>query len=173
MSDPFDLEALLRGLNDRMLEDCWARDQKLQEALKEALAAFQDDQRKGILAALDAVIDFLPIALAEPLRVLEERLDDARPCGNRKGRGHRKKRSQATFEAKVAAVVDGLVKHGVEPTIDAACRRVSAEFKDRLDWRRLRTLRNHLRKGNGRPEAIDAYRYWRDVYCHPERQRPW
>ena len=39
------------------------------------------------MAALDAVIDFLPIALAEPLRALEERLDDKRPCGNRKGRG--------------------------------------------------------------------------------------
>jgi len=149
-----------------VLEDCRAKAQLLRGALEAALAAFRDDQEMGIDAALDAVIDFLhmtvPVDLVEPLRVVAERLDDARPRGNQKGRGNRKSRTQATMEAQAAAQVDRLVNAKIEPTIAAACKRVVVERKDLFggDWKQLRTLRNHLRKRDGQHEALDCYDYW-------------
>jgi hypothetical protein len=162
-STPFDLEALRRRLAHVLVAD-----QKLREALQEATVAFQDDQENGMIAALHAVIEFLPHELTEPLRELEERLEDERQDRNQKEPGHIKNRDLAILEAMAAAAVDRLARPG-GISKEAACRCVSTVHPFEGDWKKLRNLRNHLRKGNGRPEAIEAYWYWRKVFIN---QRP-
>jgi hypothetical protein len=160
---PFDLEALRRRLVDVL-----AAYQKLLEALTEATIAFQDDQEKGMIAALHAVNDNLPHERTEPLRALEVHLEYERSDRNQREPAHSKNRDLAIFEAFAAAAVDKLAMSG-GTSIEAACRRVSAAFTLEGDWKKLRNLRNHLRKGNGRREAVQAYWDCRDVFIN---QRP-
>ena len=104
--------------------------------------AFSRNPEDGTELVLKALIDFMPIG---PAAQLEAHVDDKRLIRNG-GRGNRQRRS-ALPEARDAARVDGLLEAGMEPNVEAACKRVAAVFKDRWqgDWKRLKNKRNHCK----------------------------
>lgn len=153
MSEPFPID-------EALLPDY----QKLRDALAEANTSFRDDEAKGIVAALDAVIGFVPAELAEPLQVLRERLEDEQ----QRERGNLKNLNLAVREAIMAAAVDWL-RETNDISIVEACKRVAARSPFGEDWNGLKNLRNRLRKKQAREEATAAYWHWLNLF---KQKRP-
>jgi len=145
-----DLKAGLANVSRGLLR---ARVDTFLQSLDRAADMNKSDPAAGAMAGLNAVMTLVRNERLEaPFRFLVDVLDK----DQRKGRT--KPLDLALSHARLAATVDAIMKSD-RASLDLACRTVARRPDCELTYQKLLNLRENLRRGSARPEAIAVYEY--------------
>lgn len=160
---PADLKAELANVRNELQQ---AHIDALMRSLKEAAEIYNTNRAAGAMAGLDAVMAFVrDERLEAPFRFLVEILDKSQ----RKGRT--KPLDVALSDARLAATVDAIMeKEGM--SLEHACIRAARKAGGDMIGKQLMDLRENIRRGNARPEAIEVYKHYLRRDSSPSDEPP-